>query len=256
MQPANSKMEETAVSSAFISGVSSGIGHSLAKRLLARGDIVYGVSRRMPADLAKHPNFRFQYVDFNATAIAANAIGNLLNEERISSLQNVFLNAGQFGRRIAKLNDIPLSELEELMRVNVWSHKLVLDAILSRGIAIGNAVFSASIAGVRARAGKGGYAITKAALNMMAKLYSLEHPDIRFLVLGLCVVDTHLSTSVGNLPLEGHFPDIVRLRERALGRGYMVSPDERADDIIGLLDDESGLRAPNGDFTEIRTLLG
>ncbi len=240
---------------AFISGVSSGIGLGLAKSLISQGYMVYGVSRRLPTELSEHANFRFCSVDFVDTHAAEEVLESFIKREQIQKLTNVFLNVGQFGRRIAPIDQVSITDLNELIRVNVWSHKLVLDCLLANNTEIEAAIFSSSVAGVRARAGNSGYAITKAALNMMAKLYSLENPQIRFLVLGLCSVDTNLSETISTLPLEGNFPDIKRLRERAQAAGYMVSADKRAADILSLLDTNHKDHVPNGDFVEIRSLI-
>jgi NAD(P)-dependent dehydrogenase (short-subunit alcohol dehydrogenase family) len=241
--------------SSFVSGVGSGIGLNIAKQLLAQGNRVYGLSRRPPAELVGHPQFRFCAVDFSNTAVARSTLSNFIADEKIARLSKVFLNVGQFGKRIAPMDKLSVDELEELMRVNVWSHKVLLDCLLVNKVGIEYAVFSSSIAGVRARAGNSGYALTKAALNMMAKLYALENPSTRFLVLGLCNVDTFLSQTIGTLPLEGDFPDIVKLRERAQGVGYLVSAEKRACDMLGLFGSDLLDRIPNGDFVEIRSLL-
>ncbi len=219
--------------------------------------MVYGVSRRTPSALMEHPNFRFVGLDFADSATAAKSLDGFIARENIKTLDTVFLNVGDFGKRIAPVSAVALEDLEEIMRVNVWSHKLVMDSLLNYGTTMASAVFSSSIAGVRARAGNSGYAITKAALNMLAKLYALEHSQIRFLVLGLCSVDTHLSATIGNLPLEGDFPEIddLRARARAPGARYMVDPAVRAQHILDLLKPNNIDRVPNGDFVEIRTLL-
>lgn len=238
---------------AFISGVSSGIGLGLAKLLLQDDYMVYGVSRRMPSDLIGYQNFRFCHVDFANGQLAAIALKQFVEREKVGKFSKVFLNVGQFGRRIAPLDKIAIADLDELMHVNVWSHKVVLDCFLEKRLAIETVVFSSSIAGVRARAGNSGYAITKAALNMMAKLYSLENKNIHFVVLGLCAVDTNLSATIGSLPLEGNFPEIENLRTRARDVNYLVSADKRAADVLDLLSAQKKNNIPNGEFVEIRS---
>ncbi len=243
---------------AFVSGVSSGIGFNLAQQLLEQGYRVYGVSRRAPAQLMSHPHFHFCQIDYTKLQTATSGLASFIATEKAADLTDLsllFLNVGQFGKRIAPLTKIALADLEELMRVNVWSHKLLLDCLLEQGIKIDNVVFSSSIAGVRARAGNSGYALTKATLNMLAKLYALENPTIHFLSLGLCTVDTFLSDTVNVLPLEGDFPDIVKLRERGQQAGYLTSASQRASDMLTLLHSGKVNDIPSGDFVEIRALL-
>lgn len=241
--------------SALISGVSTGIGLSLAKQLLAQGYTVFGMSRREVPELIENPNFRFCAIDFFNLESASLTLNDFIKSEKITRLSRLFLNAGQFGKRIAPLSKVSVSDLDEMMRVNVWSHKLVLDCLLAHDVIIQHVIVSSSIAGVRARAGNSGYAITKAALNMVAKLYALENPAIRFLVLGLCNVDTFLSRTIGSLPLEGDFPEIVKLRVRAQMECYMISADQRAGHVLDLFDTAHFDTLANGDFVEIRSLI-
>nr|GEU28544.1 hypothetical protein [Tanacetum cinerariifolium] len=100
----------------------------------------------------------------------------------------------------------------------------ILDELLRHRVALDTCIFSTSIAGVRARAGNSGYALSKATLNMLGKLYALENPQVFFSVLGMCNVDTHLSRTIATLPLEGPFPEIVQLRERAHAISGYVPP--------------------------------
>jgi benzil reductase ((S)-benzoin forming) len=240
----------------FISGVSTGIGFCLAKQLLSEGNLVFGVSRRVPAELIDHPNFRFCSADFSDSTAATSALQAFIANGKLAHVSKLFLNVGQFGKRIAPVEKIALVDLEDMMRVNVWSHKVLIDCLLGQNVAIDCAIFSSSIAGVRARAGNSGYAITKAALNMMAKLYALENPDMRVLVLGLCNVDTFLSRTIGSLTLEGDFAEVVRLRERAAQAShYLTTPERRAADILALFEPKRFATIPNGDFVEIRDLL-
>jgi benzil reductase ((S)-benzoin forming) len=240
---------------AFVSGVSTGIGWNLANQLLTQGYRVYGVSRRAPIGLIDHPQFRFCSIDFSEGLDAELILRNWIRQENFTQLSHLFLNVGTFGQRIATVHQHTVSALNNMMHINLWSHKLVLDSLLENKIAIDAAVFSSSIAGVRMRAGNSGYAITKAALNAMAKLYALEYPNIHFLVMGLCNVETHLSQTIGALPLEAEFPDIVKLRERAATASYLVSAEQRARDILSLFESKQYRSIPSGDFVEIRNLL-
>lgn len=239
----------------IITGASAGIGHALARQHLDRGFRVIGLSRTAPADLVGHPNFLFQALDLAAPEGLDGAIARALDAlPPLAGVRFLFLNTGQYSRSLRALSDVPRDEIDYLMRVNVWGNKAVLDALLRRGVRIDTCVFSASIAGARARAGNGSYGLSKATLLMVAQLYALEHPEIFFAVLGLCLVDTRLSRGAAALPIEGDLPEIAMLRQRAAAPGYMVSASERAHSMCALLWGDYKSRIVSGQFVEMRTL--
>lgn len=241
---------------AFITGVSSGIGHALAKTLLDKNFCVYGVSRRIPKDLLKHRYFYYRNIDVTNFAQLTDQTIQLIKETGLVKINYLFLNAGEFNKRIAPIKDTPLAEYENLMRLNVWSCKIILDVFLRSDVSIETVIFSSSIAGSRARKGMGAYAISKAALNMMAKLYALEHPEIFFSVLGLCNVSTFLAENVMNLPLLGEFKELENLRNRVVSEpNYLVSAEKRAQQVVNLLETDLKTISQSGEFVEIRNLL-
>ncbi|NJM31876.1 MAG: hypothetical protein HC848_02000 [Limnobacter sp.] len=68
-------------------------------------------------------------------------------------------------------------------------------------------------------------------------------------------MQTFLSHTIGTLPLEGDFPEIVKLRERAQNTSYLVSAEQRATDMLALLEPGRIEQVPNGKFVEIRSLV-
>ncbi|MEO8400568.1 MAG: SDR family NAD(P)-dependent oxidoreductase [Gammaproteobacteria bacterium] len=241
---------------AVITGVSSGIGFELAKALLKKNFNVYGISRRTPKELFDYENFNFLCIDLNNFENLTNKISEfLIKKFNITKIDYLFLNAGEFNKRIAPISDTPISEYDYLMRVNVWSYKIILDVLLRASVLLDTVIFSSSISSLRARKGMGAYAISKAALNMMAKLYALEHPEVFFSVLGLCNVNTFVADNILNLPLLGDFNELAELRDRASIPGYLTSPFDRAEQILLLLESDLKKKSTSGEFIEIRQLL-
>lgn len=238
-----------------ITGVSSGIGNALAKSYLDEGHAVYGVSRRVPENLIEYGNFHFQTGDLTELESIPALIQRLLVDQvGASGIDYLYLHAGQFSGRIAAVKDTPQCEIDYLMRLHVWSNKAILDTILGHGIKISTCMFSASIAGVRARAGNGSYALSKASLLMLAKLYALENKDIFFAVLGLCLVDTPMTRKAALLAVDESFADVKSLLERSLQPGYVSTVDERVHRIRRILEQPRPSAIESGDFAEIRSI--
>jgi benzil reductase ((S)-benzoin forming) len=244
---------------ALITGTASGIGLALTRQLLGMGCQVHGIGRRSPT-LEQRANYRHLFCDLSNTgsASADEEIAHFLAEKKeLTRFDLVVLNAGQFCAAMRRVSDTPLDEIIRLFQLNCVANKTILDSLYRAGIDVPLCAVSASIAGHRARAGNGGYAISKAALSMMMALYALEHPDTFFAVLGLCAVNTSLGVQVSTLPLPDDpvFADQARLRSRLAGSGYVVTPEARANHLISLLLPERDPRIQSGKFVEIRELV-
>lgn len=113
----------------FITGVSSGLGHGLAKVYLEQGNRVYGCSRRAPDDLIAQ-GLHWASVDLSNSAQAATDAGRLLADA--GHFHRVILNAGKLGL-IRDMKDTPYSDLIETMDVNVFANKMLLDLLFASG---------------------------------------------------------------------------------------------------------------------------
>lgn len=239
----------------FITGVSSGIGEALAELYLQKGFTVFGTSRRQPYRLMGHPNFRFRAFDLSKPG----DIGELFRENFADVLAHgidvLFLNAGVSGKVPARSEEFSLEEVQHVLCVNVLANKAILDLMLSSTHRPTACVLSASMAGVRFRAGTLPYSLSKAALSALGGVYAEENPEIFFFVLGLCNVDTGLSRQVSFSQRAADFPDLQSLRQRALSPGYMVSPAKRANDIARVIDAPQTYGVKSGLFVDIRTVL-
>ncbi|MGE8112740.1 MULTISPECIES: SDR family NAD(P)-dependent oxidoreductase [Pseudomonas] len=234
----------------FISGVSTGIGHALAALHLERGDEVWGVSRHAPVDLMHKAGFHYRALDLCAPSGSEAALQVFLGE---TCFDTVYLNAGTFGAAPELACNTPVEAFRAVMELNVVAVKWMLDLLLTRTTQPRQVVFSASVSGIRQRAGMLSYSVSKAALNALAKVYHLENPQVFFAVLGLCNVDTRVAHTI--LEADERFPELVALRERAAQPGYVVSAQARARHILALLAQRHALALQSGQFYEVRQLL-
>src|SRR3954470_24047545 len=113
----------------FITGVSSGLGLALAKSYLFEGFHVFGISRRRPRELDGLPGFTFASVDLANMDTISPAVDQLLTG--VNLLDTVILNAGILGA-IGDLSLTPLEDLKQVMDVNVWANKILIDALFAK----------------------------------------------------------------------------------------------------------------------------
>jgi NAD(P)-dependent dehydrogenase (short-subunit alcohol dehydrogenase family) len=237
----------------FITGVRSGIGLGLAQACLERGDRVYGLSRRPPERLEAYrrkpdPDFIFAPVDLSDLDGIAPKVGSLLHG--IESLDLVILNAGVLGE-IGDMTDTPLARLRQVMDVNLWANKPVLDAVFAGGRAVAQVVGISSGAAVSGARGWNAYAISKAALNMMMRLYAAEFPGTHFSALAPGLVDTAMQEQMRGLPADPRFPTVDRLK-KAAGTADMPDAEMVAPRLLAAMDRVRELKS--GDFHDLRTL--
>ena len=229
----------------FITGTSSGLGHALAEEALARGALTCGCSRR-PADL---PGLRQIQCDLTDYAALPEHLERLLGE--LPGLGLAILNAGILGR-IRELHSTPMDEVKQVMEVNLWANKAVMDWLHEWGRPVGQVVMISSGASVLGNKGWGGYALSKAALNMLARLYAHEFPDTHISALAPGIIDTAMMDHLCEEADAEAFPALQRLRE-ARGTEAMPDPRTAAQRIFSVL---PALREqPSGSFVDIRQLL-
>ncbi len=233
---------------ALITGNSSGLGHALTDAYLKHGWRVYGLSRRGCQGL-KGALHDIQCGLDNHAHIKP-ALEKLLGELR--HLDLVVLNAGVLGE-IRDIQTTPLDAIQQLMDINVWANKLILDWLLHRPISVGQVIAISSGAAVNGSRGWAGYALSKATFMMLTRLYAVECPNTHFISLAPGLIDTAMQDYLcdeGRLSA-GEFPSLARLRQ-ARGTKDMPTAEQAASNIIQLL---PRLRQyESGAFVDIRNL--
>ncbi len=237
------------MSNAFVTGNSSGLGLGLTTALLADGATVYGCSRRgCPLD---HHDLHDQHLDLSKLEQVSAALDRLLGG--VERLDLVVLNAGVLGD-IRLLSQTALPEIYEIMDINLWANKLILDWLIDNALPVDQVVLISSGAAVRGNKGWGAYALSKAGLNMLAQLYAHEMPESHLIALAPGLVDTAMQDYLCD-PEQvevGDFPSIEKLRA-ARDSGEMPSAELAARQILQLL--PALKRHPSGSFADVRTIV-
>jgi NAD(P)-dependent dehydrogenase (short-subunit alcohol dehydrogenase family) len=230
---------------ALVTGTSSGLGRGLAGQLQQRGWRVYGCSRR-GCDIA---GVRDVQVDLSDHERIDEALTGLLDDS--PRLDLVVLNAGVLGE-IRDMTQTPLADLQRIMDINVWANKVILDWLHAWERPLGQVVLVSSGAAVLGNRGWGGYALSKATLNMLARLYAHEFPATHICALAPGIIDTSMMDYLCNEADAKRFPALGRLR-RARGTAAMPDADAAAQRLVEVL---PALRErPSGDFVDIREIL-
>lgn len=243
----------------LLTGASSGIGRGLLIEYLRRGAAVFTLSRRAPKlpepvvarlDSAPSGTHRFRSIDLSAGAEEIRVgLYELLEGER--ALDLVILNAGILGR-FGDLSEASVEDLAEVMRVNVWANKLILDELLEKMSRVDQVVAISSGASVSGARGWSGYGISKAALNMMVELYAAERPDTHFCALAPGLVDTAMQEFLRTAPIdETQYPTVARLRG-ARHTDTMPLPEVAALRLVAAFEKVRFL--PSGAYADLRKL--
>lgn len=234
----------------FITGNSSGLGLGLTEALMDLESIVWGMSRRgCPLKPRFDDVIRDRRQDLGDLSKLEEGLDRLLSD--CLRLDLVILNAGVLGR-IQDLADTDIHDLEHLMRINVWSNKLILDWLIKRQLPVDQIVAISSGAAVNMSHGWGGYSLSKAALNNLIQLYAHEMPDTHLIALAPGLVDTAMQDYLCGEVDSHEYPSVQKLKD-ARGTEHMPGPRAAADHILGLLEALKG-DYPSGAFVDVRHL--
>ncbi len=232
---------------AFVTGISSGLGLGLAEVLIEQGYTVYGLARRSPP-LVQNPNLQFIHLDLNEFEKINQKLEGFIKP--VSRFDLVILNAGVLGE-IQDLQDCSLKSLKEIMDINVWANKVLLDSLLSFIPQIDQVITISSGAAVNGNRGWGGYALSKAALNMLTALYAAERSETHFTALAPGLVDTAMQDYIYQIEEVDKFASLQRI-QKAKGTEQMPTPYQAAQMIVEQLAKLKMYKS--GDFVDIRSL--
>ncbi|WP_292658615.1 SDR family NAD(P)-dependent oxidoreductase [Nitratifractor sp.] len=226
----------------LITGVSSGLGAALAEKALERGDEVYAVGRQDNKKLLNQADYYFYPLDLSDVTMLEENLKTFIQGHRFDL---VILNAGILGE-IKELAETPLEEIHRIMDLNVWANKQIIDT-LDRHCRPPQIVAVSSGAAVNGSKGWGGYALSKATLNMLIKLYAAENPWTHFSAIAPGVIMTPMLKKILDRTDPERFPSIRRLKE-----GPIQLPEVAAQRFLDAC--KKALDYPSGSFLDVRTI--
>jgi len=165
---------------ALVTGASRGIGHALALALAQAGAHIVAIARTVGA--LEELDDKVRAAGSSATLVPLDMrdydglyrLAGALNV-RYQRLDVLIGNAGVAGQR-SPLGHVLPPAWDEVMAINLtanWHLIRAMDPLLRRSAA-GRAVFMTSGAATHARAYSGPYSVSKAALNVLARIYAAE----------------------------------------------------------------------------------
>lgn len=162
----------------------------------------------------------------------------------------VILNAAKLGK-IRDMRDTSLSDLRETIEVNVWANKWALDVFFSEERTVKQVVAISSGASHSGSRGWNGYSLSKAALNMMVKLYAGERPETHFTSFAPGLVDTAMQDYITNLPEDNRYLPVETLKA-AKGTDKMPDGETCARKLMKAFPEL--LRLESGSYADVRKL--
>jgi len=226
----------------MITGVSSGLGAALAERALEQGDQVYAVGRHDNKRFLNQAGYYFLPLDLSDVTMLRE---NLKAFVKGHAFDLVILNAGQL-TEIKELSETSLEEIHKTMDLNVWANKQIIDT-LDLHARPRQVVAVSSGAAVNGSKGWGAYALSKAALNMLIKLYAAEKPWTHFSAIAPGIVMTPMLEKILRITDPIRYPSIQRIKD-----GPIQTPEIAARRFLDAC--EKALEYPSGSFLDVRTI--
>ncbi len=230
----------------LITGNSSGLGLGFTNYYLNQGSEVYGLSRR-GCPINNNALFDIRCDVAKLDELSAN-LDKLLGNE--GNLDLAILNAGILGD-ISDMQDTDVDFINNVMQINVWSNKMLLDHLIKKPIQCKQIVLISSGAAIRGNKGWGAYALSKATLNMLSQLYAAEMPNSHLCALAPGLVDTAMQDYLcdnNNADIK-EFPSLQALRS-ARGTDAMPDPQKAAENIAAII--PKLMLEQSGSFVDVR----
>jgi benzil reductase ((S)-benzoin forming) len=223
---------------AIVTGVSRGLGESLAAALLARGFAVTGVGRTSAERLAGE-QYRFVRCDLEQVAALEPTLAPVFGEIAAARPRSVCLiNNAAVAGPVGALGTLDAASIAESLAVNLVA-PLALVNVFCRAFAGGSAqslvINISSGAAQSPLGGSGPYSIAKAGLEMLTRQIAADQkaPDFRAISVRPGIIDTGMQAYMRTLPRE-KYANVDMFREFHTS-GQLVPPDVVAAKIVDRL---------------------
>jgi len=227
----------------LITGASSGLGEALVEAYLQNGDAVYVIGKTLPKRFDNHPHFFFFPYDLSETFMLKSTIKEFVQNH---SFDIAILNAGVLGD-IETLGKTELSHIKDVMEINVWANKELIDTLAAYTESVKQIVGISSGAAVNGSKGWGAYSLSKSSLNMLMNVYAKELLGIHLTALAPGVIDTPMVQHI----LEG-VDDTVYPSAKRLKESHIQTPKEAAKLLLHTI--PKLLNYESGSFLDVRTM--
>jgi benzil reductase ((S)-benzoin forming) len=223
---------------AIVTGVSRGLGESLAAALLARGFAVTGVGRTSAERLAGE-HYRFVRCDLGDVAALEPTLAPVFGEIAAARPRSVCLiNNAAVAGPVGALGTLDVPALAESLAVNLVA-PLALANLFCRAFsngAVPSLVINVSSGAAQSPlGGSGPYSIAKAGLEMLTRQIAAEQnaPAFRAISVRPGIIDTGMQAYMRSLPRE-KYANVEMFREFHAS-GQLVPPDVVAAKIVDRL---------------------
>jgi len=227
----------------FITGIGSGLGKALGLTFLKNGYKVFALSRHLPEELEGRINF--VQIDLLALESIHLSMDRLLSGEK--SIDIAVLNAGLL-TPLKEISQTPISEMNQMMNLNVWANKVILDYFIIKSLKVNQVIAISSGASINGNKGWHGYSISKASLNMLIKLYSREMKNTHLVALAPGLVLTPMLKKFVLSADEEKFPSVKRIKQSP-----KMNPEEVAEKILNLIP-KLKEKFESGSYVDVRNI--
>lgn len=214
----------------IITGVSTGIGHAIAKAALAEGYYVQGIGRNEPVDLRGKGRWSYFHADFTRPEVI-DTIPFMTAE--LGGPTILINNAGVIGP-VMFSEKADWKAIHKTMSVNVVAPMRLSARFLAEVEGARQIIFTGSGAAEFAIPGWSAYCASKAAIHRYAEVLQAEYPDVRIHAFKPGKVDTPMQEEI-RAAHERDFPAVGAFKEE-YEKGKLVSPDTVAAKLLKVIE--------------------
>jgi len=224
----------------LITGTSRGIGEALARRLVADGHTVLGVSRSRPQalDNAGYHHLAFDLSDTAGTGRIMEEVDQIVDGRSFDFV--CLVNNASATEPVGSIETCPAGQIESHVRIGLIA-PMILTSLFMRRFAAEDVrkkvAFISSGAAFRPMPGESVYCAAKAGLHMFAQCVGLEQGDeargFELVSIGPGMVDTAMQAAVRSKPSEEFA--MADFFKQAFENGKLQEPAAVAEKICTIL---------------------